>query len=289
MATPDTNQAAERNDPASWLAVSMAMANLVPDLLKAGLESEGARATEQPEWSTLTNWEAFWRELSKWGRPLREKENASAVFVSIGPPDTNYLVKLPFHHSLSASIGTEETVADELTSLRLQNGALRSQVEILQSQVEMLKSRVAQECRSAAKAIQLHEQLQAHHDSVQNKMLDGLKQRDDASNVLQAALVGKADGRLRMAESYLGEVIYVSEDCVVVVFDVEGELVEQTYNRKQFLDGRLPEKRDRLAAYVHIAKLPAEEEVPIDGITASDAADKPRKPRKNIVPIPRTF
>ena len=34
------------------------------------------------------------------------------------------------------------------------------------------------------------------------------------------------------------------------------ELVEQTYERSQFVNHRLPNKGDRLAVYVHVAQLP---------------------------------
>lgn len=44
-----------------------------------------------------------------------------------------------------------------------------------------------------------------------------------------------------MNETYEGQVEYVGEDTVVVVYNVEGSLVEQTYLKKQFLDGKLPE------------------------------------------------
>ncbi len=168
----------------------------------------------------------------------------------------------------------------------------REENEQLRSQVEALKSRVLQERKTAARETQRYDQLAVEVGALRttlDKMLDRLAQRDAANSMLQAALAGKANGRLRMAESYQGEAIHVSDERVVVVFEVEGDLVEQTYNRKQFLDGRLPEKGELLAAYVHIAKLPAEEEKTVDGIISSHGADKPRKPRKNVVPLPRTF
>ena len=120
-------------------------------------------------------------------------------------------------------------------------------------------------------------------------MLDRLAQRDAANNVLLGALVSKVAGRLRMAESYEGEVVSSSDECVVVVFELHGELVEQTYDRKQFVDGRLPGRGYRVAAYVHIVEFPAEEETQPDGLTTSDGTERPRKRRKNVVRLPRTF
>lgn len=57
-----------------------------------------------------------------------------------------------------------------------------------------------------------------------------------------------------MCESYRGEVVDVRGDRVVVVYDVDGNIVEQTYERSQFLEGRLPEVDAELVAYVMVAE-----------------------------------
>ena len=59
---------------------------------------------------------------------------------------------------------------------------------------------------------------------------------------LDVALSGD---RLRLAQSYTGVVEDVHDDTVVVVYDVDGSIIEQTYVRSQFIGGRLPEVQTR--------------------------------------------
>lgn len=168
----------------------------------------------------------------------------------------------------------------------------REETEQLRSQVEALKSRVLQERRTAARETQRYDQLAVELGALRttlDRMLDRLKQRDETNDVLTSALVAKDNGRLRLAESYEGEVIHVSDDSVVVVFDVRGDLIEQTYVREQFLDGQLPEKGDRLAAYIHIAKLPPELEVLGGHDEDSDDVDDAGRRWKNAVSLPLTL
>jgi hypothetical protein len=75
---------------------------------------------------------------------------------------------------------------------------------------------------------------------------------------LQALRVARAKGRIRMAESYAGVVEDVHEDTVVVVYDVDGKIVEQTYLRSQFIDGWLPEVDTRLVVHVHVIEVDPE-------------------------------
>src|SRR5688572_23101374 len=43
-----------------------------------------------------------------------------------------------------------------------------------------------------------------------------------------------------MRESYIGRIEHVAEDTCVAVYDVNGKLVEQTYEKSQFLKGEFP-------------------------------------------------
>ena len=71
-----------------------------------------------------------------------------------------------------------------------------------------------------------------------------------------------------MHESYEGQVQHVGENTVVVVYNVEGELVEQTYEKKQFQDGKLPSRGTCLKTIVcvveHEPQSPADTESEID-------------------------
>jgi hypothetical protein len=64
--------------------------------------------------------------------------------------------------------------------------------------------------------------------------------RSQANGALMTKLMGVEDRLIQMDESYEGQVQHVGENTAVVLYNVDGELVEQTYERKQFKDGRLP-------------------------------------------------
>jgi hypothetical protein len=70
---------------------------------------------------------------------------------------------------------------------------------------------------------------------------------------LQPVLAARAEGRLRMWESYRGAVVDVHGDTVLVQYDVNGSVIEQTYERSQFLAGRLPSVGDELEVHVIVA------------------------------------
>lgn len=61
------------------------------------------------------------------------------------------------------------------------------------------------------------------------------------------------DDRIRMGERYEGIVEQVHKDTVIVAYEIGKDIVHQTYERSQFLEGRLPQEGDRLAVYVHVA------------------------------------
>jgi hypothetical protein len=47
--------------------------------------------------------------------------------------------------------------------------------------------------------------------------------------------------RVKIAETYEGEVVrHLHGDGVLVAYDVNGNIYEQTYEKSQFIDGRLP-------------------------------------------------
>jgi hypothetical protein len=121
---------------------------------------------------------------------------------------------------------------------------------------QRLKARITQlESRNLALAGLLRH-LMERRKKLEARVNEGVRLLDERAKTidrLQGALTTRDDGRLRMCESYEGEVVDVRGDRVVVVYDVDGNVVEQTYERRQFLDGRLPEADTDLVAYVIVA------------------------------------
>ena len=156
----------------------------------------------------------------------------------------------------------------------------------------MLKSRLQEERRAATRETHRYDQLLVQFKELQDrhdKLIGRMVERCQASDRLQGALIARENASLRMSESYEGVVKHVSEDTVVVVFEADDDLLEQTYGREQFLDGKLPSEGDAVAAFVHLALLPHEEETSGDGAAPPDPADAARRRRKNVVKGPHEF
>ena len=75
-----------------------------------------------------------------------------------------------------------------------------------------------------------------------------------------------------------GEVVHVGDDEVVVIMDINDELIEQAYSISQF--NEVPKKGDVFEARVQFNKLPSKR---------STEPDQTREPRRDVVPLPRTF
>ena len=128
--------------------------------------------------------------------------------------------------------------------------------EELELENERLKTRVTELQRSSNREIQHYDQGSKRFDDV----LSLLHEDNKANDVLQAVLVAGVDGRLRMFETYDGVVKQADDDEIVVLFEINDELIEQTYKKEQFIGGRLPSQGDRFSVYVHDAILQRIEE-----------------------------
>ena len=127
---------------------------------------------------------------------------------------------------------------------------LRREVERLTFQNELLQSRVAEQRRSLAREARnidkLHVDLVAVREEnaqllrLQEQHLSLLDDRSRANDALVTKMAAVEDGSIRMHESYEGQVQYVGECTAVVAYNVDGQLIEQTYEKKQFKDGKLP-------------------------------------------------
>ncbi|UCE60231.1 MAG: hypothetical protein JSU63_00490 [Phycisphaerales bacterium] len=137
---------------------------------------------------------------------------------------------------------------DELNSLQLAN--------------QLLESRLSEARRAIARETRRYDQIEAeHHElSAQNSILiNHINERSKVNDELMRALIARHDGHVRMFEKYNGVVKHVGKTTAVCLFEVDDDLVEQTYRREQFIDGRLPKKGDSLTVFVLAAEPPTEE------------------------------
>lgn len=162
-----------------------------------------------------------------------------------------------------------------------------NETEDLRLQNERLKSLVAQERRAAAREAQKSDQLLAELQRLRgsfDSLLNALTERMRANDALQEALIADKEGRLRMFETHEGVVVDVASEGVVVTYCVQGEYLDQAYQKDQFIDGRLPRKGDRLGAYVLIAELPKAQEQ-----TPPPSTNEQHRHRDNAIRPPREF
>lgn len=82
--------------------------------------------------------------------------------------------------------------------------------------------------------------------------------------------------KLIMTEEYHGVVDHVGNDTVTVVYWVNGGPLEQTYERKQFIDGKLPEVCQHVRVKVEVHAVDPPEPPPYD--PAEDDKPTNRKP-----------
>jgi hypothetical protein len=73
-------------------------------------------------------------------------------------------------------------------------------------------------------------------------------------------------------ETYEGYVVEVSEEGVLVRYDVGDDVVEQFYRKEQFLPGKIPAAGNRIAVRVEVTALPALKESP----SGDEANEEPR-------------
>jgi hypothetical protein len=165
---------------------------------------------------------------------------------------------------------------------------LRKEVKRLMFQNELLQTRVVEQRRSLAREARtsdkLHAELVAVRDqnaqilNMQDKYLTLLSDRGRVNDALVAKMAGVEDGLIRMHESYEGQVQHVGENTVVVLYNIDGQLVEQTYERKQFKDGKLPRPGTCVRVLVFVVEY--EPKPPTANELESETSDKPshRKP-----------
>ena len=85
-----------------------------------------------------------------------------------------------------------------------------------------------------------------------------------------------------LVDTYRGEVVHADNDSVVVVYDVDGDLVEHIYHREQFVDQKLPPLGTLVESRTVIVELPPEIEAELPPDTG------PRR-RKNTATYSREF
>ena len=87
-----------------------------------------------------------------------------------------------------------------------------------------------------------------------------------------------------MRETSTGIVDHVGNDTVTCIYEVEGDLVEQTYVRRQFLNKELPQPGDRIVAKILLCvdEAPPPEPTPEELKKLEELDKKVKKVRKPL-------
>jgi len=75
-----------------------------------------------------------------------------------------------------------------------------------------------------------------------------------------------------------GVVRSIDNDRIHVLFDLGDDITEQVYKRRQFLDGKSPNERDRLTVFVHMTRRPLE--LPEKHEDSSEHTENEQSPRR---------
>ena len=157
----------------------------------------------------------------------------------------------------------------------------------LTTENEALRTRVAQERRENEHLKRQYMETLVSLEQRIKELLVRLEKSESACSNACAELTGVSESRLRLSESYEGEVRHNHDSRVVVTFEVREDIVEQTYTSSQFIDGRLPAKGEALVAYIRLVTPPRKEsEVAAEDTNVNDA---PPRHRRRKGKLPRTF
>jgi hypothetical protein len=190
-------------------------------------------------------------------------------------------------------IGTPER--QSVDKLRNDYKELLQQNILLQTQVRAARETAAREVQ---RFDQLHRTLNERMKHLEEekvklqeengRLLDLLGETTKTARSMVSVMASRQEQRLRMFESYPGVVEEVEGDQVVVRYEVNGDVVDQTYERGQFQGERLPNVGDHLVVDVYVTEVPRKG---VDKETIEKALaenDKP-DPRRKPITGPTTF
>src|SRR5579862_4021367 len=120
--------------------------------------------------------------------------------------------------------------------------------------------------------------LQAKNKRLKEDLQSERNRTDSVVKVLTAC----EDQKLRMFESYSGVVEEVEGGTVVVRYEVNGDIVDQTYDKSQFQEERLPVVGDCLVVHVFVTESPRKA---VDQETIDKARAENEQPNPDRTPI----
>ena len=222
---------------------------------------EAHRASEPKEGLSFRNPEEFWTFVRRLKQLSEDDEIAEGTvksfsFGRVKDAFRRYQRATSSFNAYTAALHSFADASDEEADERerhaTENVRLREENERLKVQNELLRTRVAEQRRSLAseqrQPARLESELAACHQQQerflenQDRMISLLGDRVRANDAIMCQLAAVENGRPRMFEQYFGQVQQVGESTVVVVYSVNGELVEQTYEHGQFKDKRPPKE-----------------------------------------------
>jgi len=189
------------------------------------------------------------------GRSMSGLQLLSQLRAAEGRPE--YRRKFYGRRTITPAITPTSSDQDKKDRQAREIEQLREQVKELTIQNQLLQTRVVEQAKSVAEqrnslsretrnSDKLHAELFASREQnaklldMQDRCVSFLNDRARANDSLVTQMACVANGQIRMHESYEGQVEHVGETTAIVVYNVNGDLVEQTYEKSQFKDGKLP-------------------------------------------------
>ncbi len=177
----------------------------------------------------------------------------------------------------------------QVDQLSLERDKLREERNKLAIENQFLRSRVAELGRLASRETHRYDQLLSGHNVALERskkdqqtidnLVQSLVERGRSNDCLLSGFITRPGSRVRMCQTYEGIVENVHNDRVVVIYNVDGDVVEQTYEKNQFVDGLLPCSGVRLAVFVSVAEVqPRSVAPPEESIESDERAISRREP-----------
>ncbi len=160
-------------------------------------------------------------------------------------------------HSVRSFLQPRDPLADAIEVIISERDDTSEEVDVRQLLAEARHDADAarQECREMKKE--------------RDELLDAYREICRSNDALLETLEAKRDGHLCMFEFYSGIVEKVDDGRFFVVFETDGDPVEQIYTREQFLAGHEPKEHQRVSVYIFALDSTGGKAVDQDEITLS--------------------
>ena len=232
--------------------------------------------------------------LVRWNQQFQELlENSYVRFHQLALKIADVEVPQPNLEAIEITAGAIPTMDDRGLISEDYVRRLTDANESLRAQYEANKTQLADEQRTTDGYVsQLKEAREQLHEAREQRdtLLYTFKEMKQSNEQLTELLEDKKTGQLLMFQTLYGAVRESFGDSVVIAFETDDDIIEHTYERQQFLEGKLPDEEERVKVCFYLSYTGEVQGPVLEGTmeTEDDLIDL-RVHRKNLVEGSDTF